>query len=204
MDGLPAWSPDGNQIAFMRDTDPPETGPVWPPREQSIHVMDSDGSKVRRLTEFTTGGYISWSPDGERLAFDANLDGIWEIYAMDTDGSHVERLTQTPGENAHSLAPNWSPDGEKIAFDSTRDGNFEIYVMDADGSNVQRLTHNDNVDARPAWSPDGRRIVFHSDRDGGWALLGVYRKFQIYTIDADGGNVERLTSNDRFNGHPDW
>ncbi len=105
-DGFPAWSPDGKQIAFIRDTDPPVIGPVWPPRSPSIYVMDSGGSYVQRLTEFTTGGYISWSPDGERLAFDANLDGIWEIYAMDTDGSHVERLTQTPGENAHSLAPN--------------------------------------------------------------------------------------------------
>ncbi len=202
-DGLPAWSPDGKWIAFMRDTDPPETGPVWPPRAQSIHVMDSDGSNVQRLTD-TTGGYISWSPDGERIAFDANFDGVSEIYVMEPDGFHVQRLTHTPGEDTHSLAPNWSPNGEKIAFDSTRDGNFEIYVMDADGPNVHRITHNDKVDARPAWSPDGLRIVFHSKRDGSSDQPGVFSEFEIYVMDADGGNVERLTDNNHFDGHPDW
>ncbi len=196
VDGYPVWSPDGNQIAFVRDTDPPATGPLWPPRSQSIYVMGSDGSNVQRLTEFTTGGYTSWSPDGERIAFEGNFDGIWEIYVMHSDGSNVQRLTHTPVRDAASVAPEWSPDGQKIVFDSTRDGNFEIYVIDADGSNVQRLTYNDKVDARTAWSPDGQRIVFHSSREGNSG---------IYVMDADGGNVERLTSNNHFDGrHPDW
>ena len=196
LDGYPVWSPDGNQIAFVRDTDPPATGPVFPSRSRSIYVMNADGSNVQRLTEFETGGYTSWSPDGERIAFEGNFDGIWEIYVMHSDGSNVQRLTHTPVRDAQSKAPNWSPDGQKIAFDSTRDGIWEIYVMDADGSNVQRLTHNDKVDARPAWSPDGQRIVFHSRRDG---------NSEIYVMDADGGNVKRLTSNNHFDGHhPDW
>ncbi len=195
LDGYPVWSPDGNQIAFVRDTDPPATGPVSPARSQSIYVMDSDGSNVQRLTEFETGGLLSWSPDGERIAFEANFDGIWEIYVMDSDGTDVQRITHTPVRDAGSFDPEWSPDGQKIVFNSTRDGNFEIYVIDADGSNVQRLTHNDKVDARPAWSPDGQRIVFNSSRDG---------SYEIYVMDGDGGNLERLTSNNHFDGHPDW
>ena len=191
LDGFPVWSPDGNQIAFVRDTDPPATGPVHPARSRSIYVMNSDGSNVQRLTEFETGGYTSWSPDGERIAFEGNFDGIWEIYVMHSDGSNVQRLTHTPVRDAGSFAPEWSPDGQKIVFDSTRDGNFEIYVMDADGSNVQRLTHNDKADARPAWSPDGQRIVFHTNHE-------------IFVMDADGGNVEQLTSDNRGWSHPDW
>jgi len=194
-DGSPAWSPDGKRITFVRDTDPPATGPLYPTRSKSIYVMHSDGSNVQRLTEFETGGYTSWSPDGERIAFEGNFDGIWEIYVMEADGSNVQRITHTPVRDAGSFAPEWSPDGQKIVFDSTRDGNFEIYVIDADGSNVQRLTHNDKSDARPAWSPDGQRIVFHSRRDG---------KSEIYVMDSDGGNVEQL-SNNHFDGHhPDW
>ncbi len=206
-DGGPAWSPDGNQIFFERDMDPPATGPVYPPSgNQSIYVMDSDGSN-ERLAEFPTGG--SWSPDGERIVFVANFDGFSEISVMDSDGSNVQQLTHTPGRDAWNLAPEWSPDGQKIVFDSTRDGNFEIYVMDADGSNVQRLTHNDKVDARPAWSPDGQKIVFHSVRDGSsdqppYLEPAVRLEFEIYVMDADGGNVERLTFNNHYDGHPDW
>ena len=201
-DGLPAWSPDSSRIAFIRDPDPPATGPLFPAQQSSIYVMDADGSNVERLTDFAIGGYISWSPDGQRIAFAANREGTWEIYVMDTDGSNVQRLAHAPDENA--FAPAWSPDGQQIAFDSTRDGNFEVYVMDADGSNVKRLTHHDKSDARPAWSPDGHRIVFHSSRDGSSDQPEVYPEFEIYVMDADGGNVQRLTYNDHFDGHPDW
>ncbi len=200
-DSLPVWSLDGNQIFFERDTDPPATGPLWPPRSLGVYVMDSDGSNVQRVTEFdTTWG--SWSPDGERIAFTGHFDGIREIYVMDSDGSNGQRLTHTPVREGGSFAPEWSPDGQKIVFDSTRDGNFEIYVMDADGSNVQRLTHNAKVDARPAWSPDGQRIVFHSAREG--TGTRGRRDFEIYVMDADGGNVERLTFNNHADAHPDW
>ena len=201
-DASPAWSPDGHQITFVRDMDPPATGPVYPPSgNQSIYVMDSDGSN-ERLAEFPTGG--SWSPDGERIVFVANFDGFSEISVMDSDGSNVQQLTHTPGRDAWNLAPKWSPDGQKIVFDSTRDGNFEIYVMDADGSNVQRLTHNAKVDSRPAWSPDGQRIVFSSSRDGSSDKPNILAEREIYVMDADGGNVERLTSNNHYDGHPDW
>ncbi len=203
-DGFPFWSPDGNQIFFTRDTDPPATSPIFPLRSPRIYVMDSDGSN-ERLTELPPHWGSSWSPDGERIVFVKNFDGFNEIYVMDSDGSNVQQLTHTPGRDAWNLAPKWSPDGQKIVFDSTRDGNFEIYVMDPDGSNVQRLTHNDKVDARPAWSPDGQRIVFHSTRDGyGTGRRGL-GEFEIYVMDADGGNVEQLTSNNHFDGHhPDW
>ena len=185
-DGNPAWSPDGHQITFVRDMDPPVTGPVHPPSgNQSIYVMDSDGSN-ERLAEFTTRG--SLSPDGEQIVFAANFDGFSEISVMDSDGSNVQRLTHTPGRDAGSFAPEWSPDGQNIVFDSTRDGNFEIYVMDADGSNVQRLRYNDKADARAAWSPDGQRIVFHSYRDG---------KAEIYVMDADAALSSITTRTER-------
>ncbi len=201
-DGYPAWSPDGNQIFFVRDTDPPATGPVYPPSgNQRMYFMDSDGSN-ERLTEFTRRSRLS--PDGERIVFVENFDGFSEISVMDSDGSNVQQLTHTPGRDAWNQAPKWSPDGQKIVFDSTRDGNFEIYVMDADGSNVQRLTHNDKTDARPAWSPDGQRIVFSSSRDGSSDKPNVSAEREIYVIDADGGNVDRLTSNNYYDGHADW
>ena len=83
--------------------------------------MDSDGSNVQRLTEFEAwGGRPSWSPDGERIAFVRNFDGIWKIYVMDSDGSNVQRLTHTPGRDASSFAPESSTRAQKTLGCATR------------------------------------------------------------------------------------
>jgi Tol biopolymer transport system component len=200
-EGSPHWSPDGKQIVFALNS---TTGVDV----AGIYVMDGDGSNIRRLAHFAFV-YVErpdWSPDGGKIAFTAGMQfpgGEWEtdIYVMDADGSNVRRLTHGPGSGHQSR---WSPDGKQIVFDSTRDGNYEIYVMDADGSNVRRLTHNDQLDSRPAWSPDGQRIVFSSSGYGTSDKPNILPEREIYVMDADGGNVKRLTSNNHYDGHPDW
>ena len=69
--------------------------------------------------------------------------------------------------------------------------------MDPDGSNVQSLTEKPpgTISCFAAWSPDRQKIAFVSNRDG---------EFEIYVMDADGGNVKRLTFNNHPDGHPDW
>src|SRR5262249_29899631 len=61
----------------------------------------------------------AWSPDGSKIAFFSNRDGMDEIYVMDADGSNVKRLTNNLADDDN---PEWSPDGRKILFDSERDG----------------------------------------------------------------------------------
>ena len=92
----------------------------------------------------------------------------------------------------------------QIAFTSRRDGNSEIYVMDADGGSQRRLTNNRHDSWAPSWSPGGKRIIFFSSREGhvhakhGWATS------EIYVMDADGGNQQRLTNSRRNDAHPAW
>ena len=135
-----------------------------------------------------------------RIAFSSKRDGNWEIYVMDDDGGNLQRLTNHPDSD---YSPSWSPDGKQIAFASRRDGNAEIYVMDADGANPQNLTNNPLYDYSPSWSPDDERIVFNARRDG------HFRKdfdltHEIYVMDADGGNEQRLTENRRYDFSPSW
>ena len=110
---------------------------------------------------FTCG--LSWSPDGNKIAFESVRGGSVSLWVMNNDGTNPVQLTRDLSNNWH---PAWSPDGRRIAFASDRRGNFDIWVMDADGSNLVPLTQDLASDFRPSWSPDGKKIVFTSLRSG--------------------------------------
>jgi Tol biopolymer transport system component/serine/threonine protein kinase len=185
-DVLPAWSPDGERIAFESTRDG---------IANEIYVMNADGSNLQRLTTNEKGDYSpAWSPDGERIAFDSYRDSNFDIYVMNADGSNIQRLTT---DEADDTFPAWAPDGERVAFHSGRDGNDDIYVMNADGSNIQRLTTDEALDTLPAWSPDGERIAFSSRRDGNYGI-------GIYVMNADGSNVQHITTNEERDGRLAW
>src|SRR5919108_1384799 len=139
--------PNG-QIAFVKGVD-------GEPETYEIYIMNSDGNDQTRLTDNSASdGDPSWSPDGEKIAFDSTIDedGNRDIYIMNADdGSGQTRLTDDP---AFDTDPSWSPDGTKIAFSSNReDDNSEIYIMNSDGSGQTRLTDNSADDFSPSWSP---------------------------------------------------
>ena len=136
-----------------------------------------------------------------QIAFVSDRDRNDEIYVMDNDGGNQRNLTNHPSDD---YAPSWSPDGTRIAFVSDRDGNYEIYVMDADGGNPQKLTNSPDDDFHPSWSTDGKRIVFSSERDG--HFIGEFEEItsEIYVMDVDGGNPQRLTENRKNDWSPSW
>ena len=97
-DWNPAWSPDGNRIAFMSD----RKGDFV---SFDIYVMDADGGNQQKLTNHRAwDGSPSWSPNGERIAFVSERDGNTEIYVMDADGGNPQNLTNNPGGD---FGPAW-------------------------------------------------------------------------------------------------
>lgn len=160
---------------------------------KEIHVMDYDGSRVRRIT---ANGSInlspSWSPDGKQIAFVSYQSGEPMLMIMSNSGD-VRRAFPQKGEL--NSAPSWSPDGRLLAFSSSRDGNAEIYLMKVSNQKLTRLTRHPGIDTAPTWSPNGREIAFTSDRSG---------RPQIYVMDAEGANVRRITYDVSYCDSPTW
>lgn len=193
----PAWSPDGTRIVFMstRDGDP------------EIYVMNTDGGEQTRLT---TSSSIDtnpvWSPDGKQIAFVSDRDGNPDIFVINADGSEPRNLTQNPERD---FDPAWSPDGTRIVFASYRDAPADksaandLYSMNADGSEVTRLTDDLARNSAPAFSPDGTRIAFDYF-DGGGIVDGDIAGGEIYLMNADGTNQQRLTSEETGGRHASW
>jgi len=193
-DQSPAWSPDGNRIAFVskRDTD----------EENKVYIMDIAGAMVRRLTNASgKEGVPSWSPDGYHIAYQSQQGEDYEIYIANSDGSERHKLLEDP--DRWNLFPAWSPDGSRIAFaapDTT--GKLQIYVLSADGrGQPQKITNDDKCNTGPSWSPDGKYIAFVSFFSG----EGCPNKPRVYVVNADGrGQPSRLTDDDQIEGIPTW
>ncbi len=187
----PGWSPDGTSIAAsMNSNCTPDASSCF----YDIYVMDADGSHRVQLTNTIVSEWVPvWSPDGERILFESDLDGDSEIYVMNRDGSQQVQLTKN---NGYDGTPRWSPDGLTIAFDTDRDGgDWDVYLMNADGTNPRPLTRNTNNDFSECWSPDGKWLVYVSDIDG---------DNELFIIRKDGTDQKRLTRNLDNDFAPIW
>jgi Tol biopolymer transport system component len=199
----PTWSKDGKRIAFVSsrgDASPSTAGSqAW-----DIYVMDATpgGTVVRVTDRFGADFDPSWSPDGKQIVFVSGRDddgtGTTDLYAVTVDGLQVTRLTN---QGVQVGEPSWAPGGKQIAFTG---GNFEandtdVYVLTLDGMQLTRITDgpgSPGSDGSPTWSPDGKQIAFTSTRAGDAR--------EIFTMNADGRAVTRLTFNGMEDRNPAW
>ncbi|MEJ2210175.1 MAG: hypothetical protein P8129_14225 [Anaerolineae bacterium] len=194
----PAWSPDGERIAFTM-LDGYNQGDVW-----VMPAPPGTGEALNLTQDPAHDCCVAWSPDSQRLAFLSSRSGEGtrptgglvqvaygatgprplttvvpeapqDVYVVARDGSGLRNLTEDQG---HERDLAWSPDGRWLAYVSDQDGGQEIYLIDVDGGGRLRLTHDQWRDLSPAWSPDGGCLAFVSSRDGAYGiyLLEVLRE----------------------------
>jgi Tol biopolymer transport system component len=132
-------------------------------------------------------------PLQNKIIFQSDRDGDFDIYIMNADGSSQINLTNNSAEDNYPVV---SLDGTQVLFESNRDGNWEVYVMNSDGTDQRRLTNAPTSEDRlPTWSPDGQQVAFISDEDG---------DYEIFIMNADGTNRRQLTFNQMREGHMSW
>ncbi|WP_460854249.1 amidohydrolase family protein [Nocardiopsis coralliicola] len=141
-------SPDGSWIAFDLYT--------------AIWVVAADGGKARRLTgDLTDATRPRFSPDSQRLAFQAYAEGNYHVYVLDLPDGDPKRLTTGPHDHRE---PCFAPDGASIALASDRGEGYGIYRYDLESEELTAVTDTADDEAEPAWTPDGERIVYLSGR----------------------------------------
>lgn len=188
LDGSPAWSPDGRELAFVSDRG--EVSNVW--------VLPLEGGEPRAVTSLEGGpvASIGWSPDGKEIVF-AHLslrkkteeqkkteptfrhitrlyhkedgtgwfgDEFWTIWKTDVRAGRTVPLTRG---DQHDREARFSPDGKRIAFVSSRRDDRDrypdlsgVFVMDRNGRNVREITPTSGWRDTLRWSRDGRHLYW--------------------------------------------
>jgi Tol biopolymer transport system component len=151
--GKPAWSPQGDRIAFEHLGD----GDMVPAQ---IFVMHADGAGVRRLTPIQGIQYAesdpAWSPDGVRIAFWSFGHGIAAAMAA---GGAPSGIYQNSPAVAYGARPAWSPDGGTILFTAEQFSQHgpALWTVPTAGGPARVLV---GAGADGVWSPDGGRLAF--------------------------------------------
>jgi Tol biopolymer transport system component len=148
-------------------------------------VPNGDMNRARQITS-GSGRYLRlrWTPD-DRIVYESDAGGGFDIWIMDPDGRNQTRLTANDGNN---MMPSVSPDGRYIAYIAVSynsgggAGVHRLWRMDIDGGNPKQLTDGPS-DNQPAWSGDGKSLLYTS-----W----MNPKPAIWRVSGDGGGATQM------------
>ena len=170
----PAWSPDGQSLAYVS----------FESKASAIYVQTLRTGERRRVSARAgINGAPAWSPDGGTLALTlSRKDGDVDVYTLKLSSQVLTRMTFDPGIDTE---PAWSSDGRRLYFMSDRAGAPQIYEIDIEQpQRATRVTFEGGYNARPRISPDGKQLaVVHLDRGA----------FRIAVVDLTSRGVQVLS-----------
>ncbi len=182
-----AQSVFGSHIYFVSD----RTG------HKEIWVMDPDGGNQRQITRYNSLTIQpAVSPDGSKIAFTSYLRTNPGIFVFSVDPVRDLRFyNQRASVNS---SPSFTPDGKQIVYSTSapNDRCCRIVVADLDGRGLRPISSAGWIDTEPKVNPKtGAEIAFVSGRSG---------PQQVYRMNMDGADVERLTPGEGEASNPSW
>jgi eukaryotic-like serine/threonine-protein kinase len=145
------WSPDGKMIAFQSRKEA-DTEIYW-------QRVDGSGGLERLATSEIPFVPMSWSPDGQTLAFiEVNPDTGFDLWVMSVQERKPKLFLRTPFNES---VPRFSPDGHWLAYMSDESGRNEIYVQPYPGPGA-KLQISIDGGTEPTWNPSGRELFFRN------------------------------------------
>ena len=225
------WSPDSRRIAFFAAHD----------GRNALWVYDVASAELTRVSDYDrsnsfiskAGNWLTWSPDGSRLAFAGTLEPIrrkddpyvtsrlqyksrtaladdrrTHIYVVPAAGGTPRALTAGDFDE-HSL--DWGGDGSEIVFLSNRDGdpdgnhNYDIYAVSVGNGRLRQITKTPGVEMEPRVSPDGRWIAYTATTRKVTTIDSVAEDAHLFVVSTDGGRAQELNhALDRRSSSPEW
>ncbi|HEV2665310.1 MAG TPA: peptidase M28, partial [Blastocatellia bacterium] len=186
---------------------------------------------VRQLTfEGKRSGEGYFSQDGKWLIFQSEREPdnpFYQIYIMDLESGDTHRVSPGVGKTTCAF---FRPNSDEVLFASTHhdpeakakqkaemefrasgkerryswdyDEQMDVFTCRRDGSGLKQLTDSPGYDAEAAYSPEGRKIVFCSLRHAPAGVTDPSSYGEIYIMNADGSDQQRLTSSPGYDGGP--
>ena len=182
LNGAPAFSPDGKQLAMVLSKD----------GNPDIYVLTIADRRLRRVTRhYGIDTEPSWSPDGKGIIFTSNRGGQPQIYQIQLDDLSIERLTFEGDYNAKASVLS---DGSGIVMVHRRNGIFHIAMLDLARGRLRELTET-SLDESPSIAPNGSMLIY-ATQVGGEGILAA--------VSIDGGVKFNLPSSEGDVREPAW
>ncbi len=222
-DDFPRWSPDGTQVAFVKNQNT-NVGRLW--------LIGADGSGATQLSSLQARFAPAWSPDGTEIYFAANSgDGDFDVHGVAPDGTGLRKIADTPenesyvawvGEHlavdrgsdlvlvdpatgadtgsfpvGNAVGYDGEPGGDRVALAQTTAMGPRIVVLDTVSGAITPVTDGSFGDTSPAWAPDATSLVFaRRGLDAG--------ENDLFTIGVDGSAPTQLTTDLAADSAPTW
>jgi len=169
-----SWSPDGNNLALVHEND------IW--------IVPLSGGKPTQITNTPEEEiWISWSPDGEMIAYFVDSKMVRSFQVIPASGGNSTKVLDD------CKSASWSPDSKEFAVYSGE----SMSIITLDGQTIRHIIKQDENDLRfedfyaPKWSPDGKYLAFI-----GYKTKTEKEKSRLFIISAKGGKVTELAPED--------